>query len=134
MCRGPHLPNTGCVKKFWLNKNSAAYWLGKQQNDSLQRVYGIAFPNKDLMAAHKKMIEEASKRDHRTIGMNQELYFSNAEFSPGSSFFTPHGTRLYHRIIEVLRNEYRVRNFQEVITPNIYNKSKPVFSFSLVTN
>lgn len=54
LCTGPHLPNTGYVKAFKVEKNSAAYWLGKNTNDGLQRVYGIAFPSKKELDAHVK--------------------------------------------------------------------------------
>jgi len=38
LCMGPHLPDTGKVKAFKANKISASYWLGKNNNDTLQRV------------------------------------------------------------------------------------------------
>jgi len=62
------LPHTGYVKAFKVEKNSAAYWLGKNTNDGLQRVYGIAFPSKKELDAHVKLQEELAKRDHRNIG------------------------------------------------------------------
>jgi len=62
----------------------------------------------------------AAERDHRLIGKNQELFFFHP-LSPGSAFFLPHGARIYNRLIEFLRNEYRVRGFTEVISPNMYN-------------
>lgn len=68
LCTGPHLPHTGYVKAFKVEKNSAAYWLGKNTNDGLQRVYGIAFPSKKELDAHVKLQEELAKRDHRNIG------------------------------------------------------------------
>ena len=68
LCTGPHIPNTNLVKAFKVMKNSSAYWLGKDENDSLQRVYATAFPSKDLLAEYIHFKEEAEKRDHRIVG------------------------------------------------------------------
>jgi len=120
LCRGPHIANTGRVKAFTTTKNSASLWLGKQGNDQLQRVYGISFPDKKEMTEWKHLQEEAAKRDHRKIGLEQELFYFD-ELSPGSCFFLPHGTRLYNKLIETIRGEYWKRNYLEVVTPNMYN-------------
>jgi len=120
LCRGPHVASTGRVKAFTVTKNSASLWLGKQGNDQLQRVYGIAFPDKKEMAEWKHFQEEAAKRDHRKIGLEQELFFFD-ELSPGSCFFLPHGGRLYGKLQEVIREQYWERNYMEVVTPNMYN-------------
>ncbi|KAI9217652.1 hypothetical protein BC828DRAFT_351277 [Blastocladiella britannica] len=120
LCRGPHVPNTARVKAFAVMKNSASYFLGDAKNDSLQRIYGVSFPDKKQLTEHKKFLEEASKRDHRKIGREQELYFFS-DMSPGSCFFLPHGTRIYNALVELQRAEYRKRGFQEVVTPNMYN-------------
>ena len=71
LCRGPHIANTGRVKAFTTTKNSASLWLGKQGNDQLQRVYGISFPDKKEFAEWKHFQEQAAKRDHRKIGLEQ---------------------------------------------------------------
>eukprot|EP00929_Paragymnodinium_shiwhaense_P044179 TRINITY_DN2266_c0_g1_i1.p1 TRINITY_DN2266_c0_g1~~TRINITY_DN2266_c0_g1_i1.p1 ORF type:complete len:923 (-),score=247.56 TRINITY_DN2266_c0_g1_i1:189-2903(-) len=120
LCRGPHLPSTGRVKAFAVTKNSSAYWLGSADNDSLQRVYGVSFPSSKELKLHMKRMEEAKERDHRNIGTKQDLFFFNANVSPGSCFWTTHGTRIYNRLQELMRAEYRKRGFDEVITPNIY--------------
>ena len=70
LCTGPHIPSTKIIKAFKVMKNSSAYWLGKAENDSLQRVYGITFPSKKEMDEYIHLLEEAAKRDHRTIGKN----------------------------------------------------------------
>lgn len=49
LCTGPHLPHSGRIKAFKVIKNSAAYWLGNNKNDDLQRVYGVAFPKKSML-------------------------------------------------------------------------------------
>ncbi|GAA6002001.1 hypothetical protein JCM10207_003032 [Rhodosporidiobolus poonsookiae] len=120
LCRGPHIPHTGRVKSIAVLKNSSSYFLGDANNESLQRIYGISFPDNNQMKEYKKFLEEAAKRDHRRIGKDQELFFFH-EMSPGSCFWLPHGTRIYNTLIEFMRAEYRKRNYQEVITPNMFN-------------
>lgn len=66
----------------------------------MQRVYGITFPDKELMADYKHRMEEAKKRDHRTQGTKQELFFFD-KLSPGSCFFLPNGARIYNMLMEV---------------------------------
>ncbi|KHJ31767.1 putative threonyl-trna synthetase [Erysiphe necator] len=120
LCRGPHVPHTGRIETFAIMKNSASYFLGDKNNDSLQRIYGVSFPDKKQMAEHKKFIEEAAKRDHRKIGRDQELFFFH-ELSPGSAMWLPHGTRIYNTITSFLKEQYWKRGYHEVISPNIYN-------------
>lgn len=120
LCRGPHIPHTGRIKAFEITKNSSSYWLGDAANDSLQRVYGISFPDNKLLKEWQTRQEEAKRRDHRNIGKNQELFFMDV-VSPGSVFFLPHGTIIYNKLMDFIRSAYRQRGFTEVISPNIYN-------------
>lgn len=120
LCRGPHIPHTGRIKAFQIMKNSSCYFLGDANNVSLQRLYGISFPENALMKEYLKFLEEASKRDHRKVGRDQQLFFFH-ELSPGSCFFLPHGARIYNRLVEFIRQEYRRRGFSEVISPNLFN-------------
>jgi len=120
LCRGPHVRTTGSIKSFMLYKNSATYWEGNQNAETLQRIYGISFPNKKELTAWKTIQDEAKKRDHRKIGKEQELFFFN-ELSPGSCFFNPKGAFIYNTLMNYIKEQYRVRGFDEVITPNIYN-------------
>ena len=95
LCTGPHIPNSNMVKAFKVTKNSSAYWLGKTTNDSLQRVYGITFPDAKQMKEYLHFLEEAAKRDHRIIGKQQGLFDMNV-LSPGCAFFYPKGAWLYN--------------------------------------
>lgn len=101
-------------------KHSSSYWLGKAENDSLQRVYGITFPSKKEMDEYVHLLEEAAKRDHRRIGKDQKL-FDHHEYAPGCAFFYPQGAFIYNKLMNLIRDEYRVRGFQEVVTPNTFN-------------
>ncbi|KAG6816548.1 hypothetical protein H0H87_005254 [Tephrocybe sp. NHM501043] len=102
LCVGPHIPHTGKIKAFMITKNSASYFLGDPTKESLQRIYGISFPDKKQLAEYKLFLAEAAKRDHRKIGKEQELFFFN-DLSPGSCFFLPHGTRIYNTLVELMR-------------------------------
>jgi threonyl-tRNA synthetase len=94
--------------------------LGKAENDSLQRVYGVSFPDEKKLEAHLQNLKEAKENDHRVRGKEQELFFFH-HLSPGSAFFEPAGARIYNRLIEYIRAEYRIRGYQEVVSPNMYN-------------
>ncbi|CAD6205371.1 unnamed protein product [Miscanthus lutarioriparius] len=120
LCRGPHIPNTSFVKAFACLKASSLYWRGKADRESLQRVYGISFPDSRRLTEYKHFLEEAKKRDHRILGKAQELFFFH-ELSPGSCFFLPHGARIYNKLMDFMRQQYRDRGYQEVLSPNIYN-------------
>lgn len=122
LCRGPHLPSTNKIKAAHVSKHSSAYWLGKCELDSLQRVYAITFPTSKLLTEHKELMKKAAERDHRLIGNKQELFFFHSTMSPGNCFWMPMGTRIYNRLVEFMRDEYTFRGFQEVITPNIYSE------------
>lgn len=120
LCRGPHVRNTGKIKALKVVKNSSTYWEGKCEAESLQRVYGISFPDNKLMKEWKVFQEEAAKRDHRKIGIQQELFFFN-EMSAGSCLWLPKGTIIYNTLQKWIQSEYHKRGFTEVITPNMYN-------------
>lgn len=79
------------------------------KNDTLQRIYGIAFPDSKQMTEYKKMLEEAAKRDHRKIGREQELFAFN-DLSPGSAFILPMGTRIYNTLQAFIRVSQLYRN------------------------
>ena len=120
LCRGPHVRHTGKIKSLSVTKNSATYWEGNSEAESLQRIYGISFPNDKQMKEWKHFQEEAAKRDHRKIGREQELFFFN-DISPGSCFFQPNGAHIFNTLVAFIRGEYKKRGFTEVVTPNVYS-------------
>jgi threonyl-tRNA synthetase len=67
LCAGPHIPHTGRIKAMMVTKSSSSYFLGDQKNDSLQRIYGISFPDKKQLTEYKAFLAEAARRDHRKI-------------------------------------------------------------------
>ncbi len=94
LCAGPHLFSTGLVKAFKLTQCTGAYWKGDQNNKMLKRVYGVAFPKKEMLAEHLAMLEEAKKRDHNKIG--RELgYFTTVDcIGQGLPVLMPKGARV----------------------------------------
>lgn len=118
LCVGPHIPHTGKIKAFMVTKNSASYFLGDANNDSLQRIYGISFPDKKQLTEYKAFLAEAAKRDHRKIGKEQELFFFN-DHSPGSAFFLPHGTRIYNALVDLMRVSGTIQNFLLPLTIDV---------------
>ncbi|NXV48229.1 SYTC2 ligase, partial [Uria aalge] len=120
LCRGPHVRHTGKIKALKIFKNSSTYWEGKSDMETLQRIYGISFPDNKMMKEWEKFQEEARNRDHRKIGKEQELFFFH-DLSPGSCFFLPRGAFLYNTLVDFIREEYHRRNFTEVVSPNIFN-------------
>jgi threonyl-tRNA synthetase len=122
LCEGPHVSSTGVIGAIKLTKVSGAYWRGKQENQQLTRVYGVSFPTSKEMRKHMRMLEEASKRDHRVLGKQLDL-FSFHEESPGAPFLHPKGTIIFNELQNFIRGEYKKRGYDEVITPLIYDKS-----------
>ncbi|MBI2664389.1 threonine--tRNA ligase [Candidatus Woesearchaeota archaeon] len=121
LCRGPHAPSTGSIKAIKLTKLSSAYWRGNQKNDELQRIYGVAFPDRKMLNDYNKQLELAEKNDHRRLGKQLELFMFH-DWSPGSPFFLPKGTVIYNLLLDFIRSEYWKRSYQEVITPQMFNK------------
>jgi threonyl-tRNA synthetase len=120
LCRGPHVSHTGKVKAFATTRHSASQWLGDTENDSLQRLYGISFPDKKQLKAWEENQKKAKERDHRRIGAQQQLIMFH-DLSPGSAFWLPHGARIYNTLIQFIKDHYWKRGYEEIITPNIYN-------------
>ena len=121
LCLGPHIQNTSKIKAFQIMKNSSCYFRGDKDDDSLQRIYGVAFPDKKQLTEHKKMLEEAAKRDHRKIGVQQKLFHFDGDLSPGNVFLLPHGTIIFNELQALLRQQYKRRKYKEVQSPNMYN-------------
>ncbi len=122
LCKGPHVSSTGLIKAFKLMKVAGAYWRANAKNKQLQRVYGISFPSQKMLDEHLKMLEEAEKRDHRKLGKELD-WFAFFEESPGAPFFYPKGAIIYNQLLAFVREQYRRRGYQEVITPLMYDKS-----------
>ena len=121
LCRGGHVSDTGAVKAVKLLKVSGAYWRGDQKRESLQRIYGIAFPKESMLEEHVKMKEEAEKRSHLRIGKELGLFSMQAE-APGCVFFHDKGAVLWNELTKFAREQQSMRDYREVMTPIIMKK------------
>ncbi len=122
LCRGPHVPATGHLKAFKLMKVSGAYWRGDSGNETLQRIYGTAWPDKKQLKAYLNQMEEAARRDHRKLGKQLDLFHMQEE-APGMVFWHPRGWVLYQALQQYMRAEQRKRNYQEINTPAVVDYS-----------
>ncbi|XP_063108715.1 threonine--tRNA ligase, mitochondrial isoform X3 [Cavia porcellus] len=120
LCQGPHLRHAGQIGVLKLLTSSSALWRSSSSLEALQRVSGISFPTEELLRAWEAQREEAGSRDHRRIGKDQELFFFH-EFSPGSCFFLPRGTRVYNALVAFIRAQYARHGFSEVKTPTLFS-------------
>lgn len=120
LCRGPHAPSTGKLKHFKLLSTSGAYWRGDERNKMLQRIYGTSWGDKKSLKDFLRRQEEAKKRDHRKLGQELDL-FSFHPLAPASPIFHPKGAVIYIELENFLRSLYRKYDYQEVITPQIFD-------------
>ncbi len=123
LCRGPHLQHTGQVPAdaFKLMRVAGAYWRGDSRNKMLQRIYGVAFRNKDDLKAHLHMLEEAAKRDHRRIGKEMELFHIQDE-APGMVFWHPNGWSIYRALEDYMRRRLTAAGYKEIRTPQVVDR------------
>ncbi len=122
LCRGPHAPSTGRLGAFKLTKVAGAYWRGDSNNEMLQRIYGTAWPDKKQLKAYLRRIEEAEKRDHRRIGKQLD-FFHMQEEAPGMVFWHDKGWTLYQVIEQYMREQQRMRGYEEINTPQVVDFS-----------
>lgn len=120
LCRGPHVQRLGQIKAVKVLSLAGAYWRGDETRQQLQRVYATAFNDPKDLEQHLKNLEEAKKRDHRKLGKDLGLIHFHS-LSPGGPFFTPKGTIIYNELQGFMRELYKKYDYEEVITPQIYD-------------
>ena len=123
LCRGPHLQHTGQIPadSFKLMSIAGAYWRGDSKNKMLQRIYGIAFTNKEDLKAHLNFLEEAQKRDHRKLGKEMSLFHMQEE-APGMVFWHPNGWMIYRKLQEYMQRKLDKSGYLEVKTPQVVDR------------
>lgn len=121
MCAGPHVAYTSEVKAFKLLSVAGAYWRGDEKNKMLTRIYGISFPDRELLDSYLERIEEAKKRDHRKLGKELEL-FALLDEGPGFPFFLPKGMILKNLLIDYWRKIHTREGYVEISTPMMLNR------------
>ncbi len=123
LCAGPHVDSTGRIKgnAIKLTACNAAYWRGDSSRQTLQRIYGVAFPKKDELDEYLARIEEAKKRDHRKLGKELGLFMMSEE-GPGFPFFLPKGMVLKNTLLDYWRECHKRYGYVEIATPIILNQ------------
>ncbi len=123
LCAGPHVDSTGRIKgnAIKLTACNAAYWRGDSSRQTLQRIYGVAFPKKDELDEYLAKLEEAKKRDHRKLGRELGLFMMSEE-GPGFPFFLPKGMVLKNTLLEYWRACHKRYGYVEIATPIILNQ------------
>ncbi|MGW9404838.1 threonine--tRNA ligase [Arthrobacter sp. NPDC055585] len=120
LCRGPHLPNTKLISNaFALTRSAAAYWLGNQANQQLQRIYGTAWPTKDDLKAYQERLAEAERRDHRKLGTELDLFSFPDELGSGLPVFHPKGGIIRKAMEDYSRQRHTEAGYEFVYTPHI---------------
>ena len=131
LCQGPHVENTKEIGAYKLRSIAGAYWRGDQAKAQLQRIYGLAFANKNDLDAYLKLLEEAEKRDHRKLGKELGLFIFSELVGPGLPLWTPKGTlirELLNDYVWQLRSAY---GYQKVTIPHITKKRTLRYVWSL---
>ena len=121
LCAGPHLMSTGKVKSIKILSTSAAYWKGNQENDSMQRIYGISFPKASQLEEHLKLLEEAKERDHRKIGKDLELFMTHELVGSGLPMYLPHGATIRRILERYIQDKEIALGYSHVYTPSLAN-------------
>lgn len=122
LCRGGHVENTSEIDpdSFVLDKISGAYWRGDQANPQMQRIYGLAFENKEELVAHIELRSELEKRDHRIIGPQLGLFLFH-EYAPGIPFYQPKGTIVRNELEKFVDEISYGKGYNEVRLPQLFD-------------
>jgi len=122
LCRGPHVPDTSRIKHFKLLHTAGAYWRGDEKRQMLQRIYGTAWFNKEDLEAYILRLEEAKKRDHRTLGRELDLYSTDQRVGPGLILWHPRGAIVRSEIENYERELILRHGYDLVYTPHIVSE------------
>ena len=119
LCAGPHLDSTGRIKgnAIKLTACNAAYWRGDSNRQTLQRIYGVAFPKKDELDAYLAKLEEAKLRDHRKLGRDLGLFMTDELVGRGLPMFLPKGYTIWRILENYIRDKELKLGYQHVLTP-----------------
>ena len=119
LCAGPHLDSTGRIKGngIKLTACNAAYWRGDSKRETLQRIYGVAFPKKEELDAYLKEREEAVKRDHNKLGRELEYFTTVDCIGQGLPVLLPKGARVVQVLQRWVEDTEQKRGYLLTKTP-----------------
>lgn len=123
LCRGPHISNSQELMSvaFQIKSVSGSYWRGDEKRDQLQRIYVYAFPSKEELKQHIRLIQEAMERDHKKIGPQLDLFMFD-ETAPGMPYWLPRGWKMYQALLKFSREIQERHGYTEISAPLINNK------------
>ncbi len=119
LCRGPHIPSTGRAGSFKVMSVAGAYWHGDQTQKMLQRVYGTSWRNSKELDDYLHRLEEAKKRDHRTLGKQLDFYSIHDDIGSGLILWHPKGSLIRHIVENFWKEEHLKRGYDIIYTPHI---------------
>ena len=121
LCKGPHVPSTGRLGHFKLQKVAGAYWRGNEKGPMLQRIYGTAWESEAALAAHLEQLAEADKRDHRKLAAELDLLSFPSELGGGLAVWHPKGATVRKLMEDYSRMRHEHGGYQFVYTPHLTN-------------
>jgi len=121
LCRGGHVKSAKNIdpESFKLTSIAGAYWRGSEKNKMLTRIYGVAFENKKELETYLWQLEEAKKRDHRTLGKELDLFSISDEIGAGLILWHPKGAMMRVIIEDFSRHEHLKNGYEWVFSPHI---------------
>ena len=119
LCRGPHVEHSGKIGAFKLHRLAGAYWRGNEQNDQLQRIYGLCYATQEELDAELERLEQVRLRDHRRIGKALGLFAFSEDVGSGLPLWLPKGVVLQDELAHLALREERRDGYQRVVTPHI---------------
>ncbi|MCB0272524.1 MAG: threonine--tRNA ligase [Bdellovibrionales bacterium] len=122
LCRGPHVQQLGQIGAIKLLETSASYFKGDENNQKLQRIYGVAFANAKELKAYETLQEEARKRDHRKLGTELDLFSVSDDVGPGLILWHPKGAMIRHLVETYWKEEHLKDHYNLVYTPHVARK------------
>lgn len=121
LCRGPHVPDTSCLKHFKLLSVAGAYWRGDSKNKMLTRIYATCYPSEEALKEHLEVLERRKANDHRRLGKELGL-FMLSDYAPGMPFFLPKGQIVYNQLLSYWREIHARYGYSEITTPTMMSR------------
>ena len=119
LCRGPHVESTAKLRWFKLTSTSQAFWRADASRETLVRIYGMCYSSKEELLARETFIREASKRDHRKLGKDLELFHIDEMVGQGLILWTPRGAVVRNELQQFISEHLGNQGYQQVYTPHI---------------